>query len=340
VQYFCGVDGGGSKTVCVVGDEEGRVLGVGLAGPSNLSIVGLGAACREVRSAVATALEAAGAERARVVFAALAGAGSERRRRLLLRELRGAGPWDEVFVGTDAVAALMAATLGRPGVVVIAGTGSIALAVDAEGRVYRAGGWGWLVDDEGGGFYLGREAVRRALMAYDGRGRATLLLDLLLARFGARSIEEIVDRISLGEIGVTEVASLAPLVLEAYRRGDPVAVEVVRDACRSLAIAAAAAARRAGLQGRVMVGICGGVFEGSAEFREEFARALRAEFPGAVITGLAARPVIGALLLAYRSAGIELTEQLITNVLKTAARYRELRHGGQGGRRGAGEADL
>ncbi|RLF04066.1 MAG: hypothetical protein DRK00_07555, partial [Thermoprotei archaeon] len=73
-------------------------------------------------------------------------------------------------------------------------------------------------------------------------------------------------------------------------------------------------------------------FEGSPEFREEFARALRAEFPGAVVTRPAARPVIGALLLAYRSAGLELTSRLIANILKTAERYGELRHGGQGGR--------
>jgi len=323
--------------VCAVGDEEGRVLGVGFAGPANPSVVGVEGACRAVREAVEAALREAGGGRASVVFAALAGAGGGRRREALARALSGRGPWDRIEVGPDALAALMSVTLGGPGVVVVAGTGAVALSMDEEGRVYRAGGWGWLVDDEGGGFHLGRECVRRALMAHDGRGRPTVLTELVRQALGVGSLDEVADLVALGELSAPRVASLAPLVIEAFRRGDAVAAEVLREACRSLAAAAAAAARRAGLGGRLRVGACGGLFEGSAEFRAEFERALRELLPGAEVVTPAVRPVVGALLLAYRCGGVQLKGGVVENVLRTALSRGELRYGGG---RGAGEADL
>ena len=331
MRLFCGVDGGGSKTMCVVGDERGRVLGVGVAGPANPSIVGVEGACEAVRKAVVAALREASGARASVVFAALAGAGSWRRGKTLVEALSGKGPWDRVEVGPDALAALMSVTLGKPGVVVIAGTGSVALSTDGEGNVYKVGGWGWLVDDEGGGFYLGREGIRRALMAYDGRGPATLLAELVERALGASSLEDVVDRIALGELGVREIAMLAPTVIEAYRRGDEVAAEILRDACRSLAVAAAAAAKKAGLKGGVKVGVCGGVFEGSAEFRAEFEKALKKLLPEAEVVSPAVKPAVGALLLAYRCGGVQLKEEVVDTVLRTALSRGELRYGGGGG---------
>ena len=325
-KYFCGVDGGATKTLCVVADENGYILGVGEAGPSSMSLVGLKGVEKAVKNAVNSSIRSAGlpSRDVDVLFLAIAGAGSECRREAVRRSVEEANIADVVFVDSDAIAALTAATLGKPGIVAISGTGSIVLGVNGRGEVHRACGWGYLVDDEGSAFYIGREALRRSLMALDGRGPPTVLGELISRHFGAESLSQVIDLISLGEVGVVEIAGLAPLVLEAYKLGDGVAVDIVHQACRELALATLAVARRIELEGEVLVGVCGGVFEGSEIFVKLFSLKLRELMPSAKVVKPLVKPVIGALLLAYRSVGRELSEELVNRVLDSAANYSKL----------------
>lgn len=308
-----GVDGGGSGTTAVLVTPDGAVLGRGQAGPSNYVVAGAPAAAEAlaeaVRQALRTAPQHVHLRGAAFCLAGIAGpADAERVRQALRRTAVPLPAWAAVVerarLAHDALAALVGGC-GRPvGVVVIAGTGSIAYGRAADGREQRAGGWGWLAGDEGSAFDLGRRALQAAARAADGRGPATALLAMLLAELGCAGMAELVRRFTPGPELRGQVAALAPLVFHAAQAGDKVAQELVSSAAAELALAAVTVLRGLGLDRTpTPVVMHGGLFRHHALLREGFAAALARQAP-------AARPVepqhdaaYGAALLALDEAG-------------------------------------
>ncbi|HEY3735354.1 MAG TPA: BadF/BadG/BcrA/BcrD ATPase family protein [Streptosporangiaceae bacterium] len=192
-----------------------------------------------------------------------------------------------VRVASDSVTAWLGAFLGEPGIVVIAGTGSGAVGGSA-GALVRIGGHGFLIGDEGGGYWIGRRAVRAALAAAEGAGPPTVLGDALAEATGA-ALDELVVRVHRAPADRTILAGLAPLVGRCAEGPDPdpVAGAIVSDAAQALAGHALALQRRLG---DLPVAGVGGVF-GLASLRAEFGRATGAVPP-------AASPQVGAALLA------------------------------------------
>jgi N-acetylglucosamine kinase-like BadF-type ATPase len=319
MRFFCGIDGGATKTSCLIADESGQIIGLGLSKSSNISVVGVKTMLDNVKMALDKAVEEAGitVEQVDSIFVATAGGGSERRRRLIGRSLRKLGFSNRVYVDSDAIAALMATTLGRPGVVTVSGTGAIVLGLDEDGVYHRVGGWGYLIDDEGGAFHIGREALKYALMAYDGRGGETALIERIPEHFSVNSLVDVVDLISLRRIGVVEVASLAPLVVRLWKAGDRVASIIVRSSCLELVRATSAVVMKMKLR-RPLVGVCGGVFEGDADFTKLFFRLLKRRAPSIRRSRSRFKPVFGALLLAYKEAGRPLSRRLMKNLFESA----------------------
>ncbi|MDB4893831.1 MAG: hypothetical protein JWN15_93, partial [Firmicutes bacterium] len=166
MRIVLGIDGGGTKTRCLAADGAGCILGEGLAGPSNYQVLGMDGAVAAVMAAVAEALGVAGADLADVeaVCAGLAGVGRPEDHAVMTAALPFAAPV-KLRVVPDAHIALAGALGGQPGAVVISGTGSIAYGIDAGGRTARAGGWGWLLGDEGSGSDIGKRAIMAALAA-------------------------------------------------------------------------------------------------------------------------------------------------------------------------------
>ncbi len=316
MRFFCGIDGGTTKTSCLIADESGQIIGLGLSKSSNISVVGVKTMLDNVKMALDKAVKEAGItiEQVDLIFLATAEGGSEYRRRLIRRSLRKLGFSNRVYVDSDDIAALMATTLGKPGVVTLSGTGSIVLGLDVDGVYHRVGGWGYLIDDEGGAFHMGREALRHALMAYDGRGEETALIKRIPEYFNVNSIVDVVDLISLRKIGVVEIASLAPLVLRLWKTGDSIASVIVRKSCLELVRATSTVIMKMKLR-RPLVGVCGGVFEGDADFTELFFRLLKRRVPSIRRSRSKFKPVFGALLLAYKEAGRPLSRRLMKKPL-------------------------
>ncbi|MDQ3396642.1 MAG: N-acetylglucosamine kinase [Deinococcota bacterium] len=217
---FLGVDGGGTGSRAVLGDET-RVLACAEGGPANPRALGAPAVWENLNELTARVLEEARLPVEMVsqlhVCMGLAGVGREEDRKRLLAL---GHPFAKLRLETDVHIALVGALGREEGVLLAAGTGSIAYGVDATGRRYRAGGWGLAVGDEGSGAWLGREAVRAALHVYDGRGEETVLLETVLARWGP-AVDDLMERVRLA--GATDYGSLAPLVFEAAAAGDLVA---------------------------------------------------------------------------------------------------------------------
>lgn len=277
-EFFIGVDGGGTKTRAVVMDAHGRVLGEGLAGPSNPLRVGLGGAASAVREAVERACEAANVERADVSAAEIGLAGVRRAnlRERMRETLRGLGI-ESLSVVSDADIALFGATAGAPGIVVIAGTGSNCCGINGRGRRACAGGWGPVAGDEGGGSWIARQGLQAIAQATDERGAPTALVEAAYFYFGVSNADDLATAIYAPSVTHDRLAGFGKSVIETARAGDRVAREIVERAGRELGIAAATVARKLGMKNeRFQVAYVGGVFAAGelvlAPLREELVR--------------------------------------------------------------------
>ncbi len=302
-RWFLGLDGGQSSTSALIGDAAGKVVGVGHAGPCNhVSSAESQARFRgAIGGAVGAALQVAGLTEVHFAAACLGLSGGPADKEALVRELVAA---EKYSVTTDAVIALLGATGGEPGVIAIAGTGSIAYGRNAEGRTARAGGWGYVYGDEGGAFDVVRQAVRSALRHEEGWGHATALRQALLEATGAPNMNDLLHRFYTPEYSRSRVASYATLVDEAARKGDAAARDILHSAAQALATFVAAVRRQLFHRaGPARISYIGGVFR-SEILRERFA--MLAQLEGdAPVHPPALGPAAGALIEAYRMAGLK-----------------------------------
>ena len=305
-QYFLGVDGGQSGTRACIGDETGHVIGVGSAGPCGHAGTpeGRDKFLAVIHSSLRDACAQAGldAETMRFTSACLGFSGGPEDKEPILKVTL---PSERTLVTDDAFIALAGATAGEPGIVVIAGTGSMAFGRNSAGRSARAGGWGYLFGDEGGAFWIARQAIRAALREEEGWGGATSLGARLLDSTGARNINDLMHRCYTPEFPRPRVARLAVLVNQAAEDGVPAALEILEDAARELALLTVAVRGQLFPAGEsTLVTYWGGVFRGHillARFRQWLA----SEAGVGVRAGLY-EPSLGALIEAYRAVGLRL----------------------------------
>ena len=303
MKLYLGVDGGQSGTTAVIGDETGRVLGTGEAGPCNHASAAEGRAKlrRAVAESVAAAAAEAGLDPATVRFEAACfgmSGGPDDKRAILAEVLRA----DRLVVTHDAATALAGATSTGQGIVVIAGTGSIAFGRNGVGREARAGGWGYVFGDEGGAFDIVRQALRAALRMEEGWGPATGLRAVLLEAAGAASANEALHRFYREDWPRSRIASLAPLVDRAASASDAAAQRILNQAAQELALLAASVRTQLWSAGEaVEVAYIGGVFESTA-LRERFRLLVEME-DGVRCMAPVDGPAIGALREALRASG-------------------------------------
>jgi N-acetylglucosamine kinase-like BadF-type ATPase len=262
-----GVDGGGTKTHAVILDVNFEILGEGLAGPSNPLRVGVVNAAAAVREAIDLACEAAELRRTDLVAAEIGLAGARRAElRARMRDaLKGLGIGEIVVVG-DADIALYGATEGEPGLIVIAGTGSICCGINGRGKRICAGGWGPIAGDEGGGAWIARRALRAIAHAADGRGSDTDLTGAACAYFHVSDSTDLSTAIYAPTITNERLAGFAKHVIEVAKAKDPIAAEILEEAGKELGTMAVAVIRNLKLERDVFqVAFVGGVFASGGE---------------------------------------------------------------------------
>ncbi|MGB8507313.1 MAG: BadF/BadG/BcrA/BcrD ATPase family protein [Pyrinomonadaceae bacterium] len=258
-----GVDGGGTKTRAVVMDGKGNVLGAGAAGPSNPLRVGVREAVGAIREATERACSVARVRRGDISAAMMGLAGVKRSdiraamRSALIAEL----DIEALSVNTDADIALYGATGGGPGLVIIAGTGSICCGVNARGKHFCAGGWGPLAGDEGSGSWIARRALQSVARATDGRGEKTSLVAAACDYFNVSTPNDLSTSIYAPSVTNQHIASFGKLVIEAARAGDTVARGIVCEAGQELGLDAVAVIRKLKMErDSFHIGYVGGIF--------------------------------------------------------------------------------
>jgi glucosamine kinase len=305
VAYYLGIDGGGSKTTCTVGDEVSQLATV-TAGPSNITRVGESRARESLRNAIQGAFATAKIDSRQVQRACIgvAGAGREEVAGAIYRIVAEIIPGEIEVVG-DMQIALTAAFGAGPGVIVIAGTGSIAYGRDAQGRIARAGGWGFAVSDEGSAHWIGCAAVSALLRVIDqgedahAAAEASPLFAEMKAAWCVGSLDELVRAANASP----HFARLFPAVLTAAHAGDALAQRVLAQAGTELAQLAGIVVRR--LLGKndadspvVSLAMAGGVFRHSRMVREVFCHEIRELDPRLEVIPQLTEPVVGALQMA------------------------------------------
>jgi N-acetylglucosamine kinase-like BadF-type ATPase len=307
VAIFLGIDGGGSKTSCLIGDET-SVLGVGTGGASNVVRVGEEQARESLFTTIRQACRVAKLEPSQIscVCVGLAGAArpeiSELVKDMVSEVIAGEIKPSEIEVVGDMVIALEAAFGSGPGVIVIAGTGSIAYGRNSEGQTARAGGWGFAISDEGSGHWIGRTAVAAAIGAWDEHPEQNVrLIEILLKSWHLETIEQLVP--AANATPPPDFAALFPSVLALADSGDRIARDVLAQAGTHLANLAGILFRRLFPNSdTVPVAMSGGVFGSSALVRQFFYNGLCSGHPNAVLNPSLIEPVRGALELARKGA--------------------------------------
>jgi N-acetylglucosamine kinase-like BadF-type ATPase len=300
--HVLGIDAGGTKTVCQLADEHGTVLDEARGPGANLQASGE----LHVEKVLHDLMEDAIGDRdivPRAICLGIAGVDRADDAAIVRGIMKRIGFKARVVVVNDALVALEAGIPGDPGVVIISGTGSIAYGRNAANEAARAGGWGYVLGDEGSGYWIGRAALRAVLRQADRRGPATALTPMLLEHFGVEQPQGLIHEVYHTNLKPAAIGALARSVQSAFAVGDEAAIGILRGAANELESSALSVARRLGMVGQPFTFIlAGGIFRAVPWLQEELQRRLPVAAPRAGVRLLDVEPAAGAVALALEEA--------------------------------------
>jgi N-acetylglucosamine kinase-like BadF-type ATPase len=300
--HVLGIDAGATKTVCLLADDQGRVVGEGRGPGANLHIAGE-LAVEKVLHAV---MEQAFGDRAiapAAICLGMAGVDREDEAQIVRGIMRRMGFKSRVLVVNDALIALVAGAGDSPGVVIIAGTGAIVYGRNAGGVAARAGGWGHMIGDEGSGYWIGREALSAVMRAADGRGPATRLTADILAHFEISDVSRLPRIVYDREQPRMAVAALGPLVQQVSEHGDAVATRILERAAEELVLAAGSVTTHLEMRGDPFAFfLAGSIFRVVPWLTADLGRRLVEVAPRSHVEVLDREPASGAVRLALAEA--------------------------------------
>jgi N-acetylglucosamine kinase-like BadF-type ATPase len=302
-----GIDAGGTKTVCLLADEHGHVISEARGPGANLHAAGELA----VEKVLYDVMEEAIGDRTiagrpvvpDAICLGIAGVDREDEARIVRAIMRRIGYKSRVLVVNDALIALVAGTGDAPGIVIIAGTGSIAYGRNAAGEAARAGGWGHMIGDEGSGYWIGREALAAVMRAADGRGPETGLTAEMLAHFQVSEVPRLPRIVYDRELPRAAVAAVCPIVERMGGQGDAVATRILERAANELVLAAQSVAARLSMRGDAFTFcLAGGAFRVVPWLARELPPRLAEIAPRCLVKVLDEEPAVGAVWLALAEA--------------------------------------
>ncbi len=309
MNYMIGIDGGGTKTESVLFDETGHIIARDLCGGANA--LDLPGGIGDVQDLLYHAVQRLVAQlpdggELSAVYAGLAGS-VDWFPGVLDRELAPKLPAKRVRFEGDGGNLIAAMNGHRDGCGLIAGTGS-SLYIRKDGVLTRYGGYGYLIDTQGSGYTIGRDAFLAAFRHFDGRGDETILYDLIREQMGREPVESI-PQIYQG--GRAYIASFARCVFEGRKRGDPVSRRIVEHAVHCLAELVALGERELGREFTVVTG--GGLFSAFPEYMESLREQIS---PGVRLVPMDVPPIYGAAVEALWDADVPETEAFRENFMK------------------------
>lgn len=300
MNYLIGMDGGGTKTACVVTDMDGNILHSCTGGPSTFILIGTEKVCEMLFSLVSECREKLGAEYSdfKAILLGTTGAGrrsdAEKLESAFCEYLRSKNITIPFYVESDARIALEGAFAGNPGSIMIAGTGSIMFGKDSDGNIHRVGGFGRFIGDQGSGYMIGRRGLIMVSKHFDGRGSETMLTFLLGERFGILTSEQLITEIYKNGF---DIASAAPLVIEAAEKGDKICMDILDEEAGELIEHIKAMSVKIN-EKQLLLSFIGGIISSDNFFARLFIERVKNETPHVKIIDAEFPPAMGAVLMA------------------------------------------
>jgi len=257
-----GIDAGGTTTKCILMNENGELLAESKAGPANYQVTGLTNVIQEIRKALNVVRKKAGINEIDILGIGLAGVISKEDIQMVKNNLLLLNQGKNYFITSDGEIAVLGAYAGEPGIVVIAGTGSIIYGLKENGDTVRVGGWGPILGDEGSGFWIGLKALQAIIKTEEGRCTNTSLSNILMNSFNINNLKELVSFVYQDKLPREKIASLAPLVIEAMANGDQVAKQIIETGCDELILMIKVIAKKLNYQ-KKEIAVTGGLFNNS-----------------------------------------------------------------------------
>ncbi len=305
--YILGIDGGGSKTVCILMNEKCEILGRGEAGSSNYQSVGIEAAKYSIESAISQAIIIRDNINIDAICLGLAGVGRSRDIEVVKKIIKEIPVTkyikpQNIIICHDALIALVGGIGNDVGIVVAAGTGSIVFGRNQQDETKRVGGWGYILGDEGGAYKIAVAGMQAALKAYDGCEISTSLVEDFINHFGLTNIEELIEVVYRRGLGVKEIAALAPIVDNAAAEGDEVANKIIDNAVDELVKATVTVIDGIFVKGEFLeVVTTGSVWKSKCKMWERFVNCINGDFPEVKVILPKFEAVYGAGLLGLKS---------------------------------------
>lgn len=301
MKFYAGIDGGGTRTRLALVAEAGHLLALVSGGSCSFTELGRKAAQEGLAGLWQEAWKQAGLP-PHPASALFMGMGSilSPQDGAVNRELAvavGMAAADAVFADNDAWNALAGGLIGRPGILLIAGTGSACLGRNAAGQTWRAGGWGHLLQDNGSAYAFGAAALVAATRDADARGPVTALKALVCQTLGLQDIREIYYKVHHDGVPRAAVAALAPAVVALAEEGDAVAQTILDAGAAGLVEMVVTVARQLQLEAPALA-LTGGLIHNASTFRRLFLDRLAHALPGFRLVSDGLPPVLGAVLLA------------------------------------------
>ena len=298
MDYFIGIDGGGTKTHCIIADETKKQLFECYGEATNFLTIGTKLACNILISLIHECKSrlGIGSEQIASIFVAVSGAGRSSDAQFLEEEFhKSTKQYSNVYFDGDAIAALTGAFHEDAGIILISGTGSIILGKDRNGNMYRAGGFGRIIGDEGSGYAIGRKGLSAISKQLDGRGEATLMTKYLNQKFQISSADELITAIYRNNF---DISSFAPYVLAAAEQGDDIAFEIVNEAVNEL-ISLVRTVRNKITPEKMSLVLTGSLISSDNILSHKLHGKIREIFPDIFINTAKNSPAYGAMMLGY-----------------------------------------
>ena len=299
-QYTIGIDGGGSRSRLAAMDKCGTVIGTAHGGATNISAEGYESVALTIKDLLNELFTNYDLHIQDCVAICVGSAGISTGDNAKLTEqiFRDLGYSGKLKIMNDAELVLHSETDGEAGAIIISGTGSVGYSLDNDGNIFRVGGWGHIIDDDGSGYRIGMDAIKAALMDFDGRGKKTVLTEMVSVHFGDITLDKLTSYVYGNEFSKAEIAKVARLVRDAANAGDNVAISIEKNAAKDLLTIARALINRAGLSEHKIV-LSGGILLRFQNVQNVFCEGLLKEFPRMKIVKIAEGAEVGAARIAW-----------------------------------------
>lgn len=298
MEYYIGIDGGGSKTLACLGNEKKEVIASFEIGSTNYHSVGIESTKATFKEIFSYFESSQNITLDQVKDVCIGGAGIDRveDEKVIEKVFRDIGYTNNLQIYNDSVIALVGANRGKKGAILISGTGSIAFGIDKVGKSHRVGGWGHIIDDVGSGYAIARDGLKKMMESYDGREEDTKIWEVVSNQLSISEIGELISFIYNSNTKKHDIARLAPYIVDLYEI-DKVAQKVVDNGVRDLCDMIKALSKK--MNGEdFSLGLSGSLLLKSEIVRELFIKEIKEMYPSLYVHLPMENAAIGALTLA------------------------------------------